>query len=1104
MAQKFTVPITVKQLASAGSDAVTVYVDQDTFSRLKVEAGGRLTWGSGASAGDVNLYRASADVLQTDDTFKTPTLFVDNIEIDTTGATTTQALVFNGVKFVPGDVAASGGASLTVSDTAPASPEVGDLWFNSSNARTYVYYDSSWVEVGASGGVATLDDIGNVTAPSPSNGDLIQWNGTAWVNVASSTVGATNLDGLTDVTITSATNGQILVYNGTNWVNTVRPSNEPMGHENKDDSVISFNEGTRTFSIAPASTSYTVWCAGKRFVKTGTETVEIPDTSGLYYIYFSSSGVLSYRTSYFVWDTDAPTAYIYWNEVDNKAYFFADERHGITLDWATHEYLHRTRGAAIANGFGVSNYSIDGNGSSDTHAKFDLAGGTFFDEDLQVDIVHSNTPTANTWEQVLEGNAEIPVFYRTNNHWKKDTATEFAFKQGTSRPQYNLFSSPNWSTVDIANNKFAISWIIATNNLNEPVIAIMGQDEYLTIGEAEAAAWEDLNLDGFPIVEFRPLHKVVFQGTDSFTNSVNAAIRGIYDLRRVSSNGSAIPSTPVSDHGSMTGLADDDHTQYLTDARHNALDHSTAMASVVLDDIYDVNTSGASAGDVLTYNGSIWTAASAASGGSTVTASTTPPSSPESGSIWFDSSTAKTYVYYDSFWVEIGGTSGGAKMYVSETAPSTPLEGQLWFKSDTAQTFAYYDSFWVEVGAAGMAAIAADAAPASPVTGQLWFNSSTGGTYVYYDSAWIEVGAVAANTVFNLVDAKGDLLLGTADNTLARQAVGTNGQLLQANSSATNGVEWITPTYAPAAGPTFTGTVVLPSTTSIGTVTSTEIGYVDGVTSAIQTQLDSKAPLAGPTFTGTVVLPSTTSIGTITSTELGYVDGVTSAIQTQLNAKAPTASPTFTGDVAGPGRITATNASGNVWLGDWTGGSAYRGVGTNNTFLLLGHATDTNSYLINNTGGISLRTAGLDRINASSTGWVTTPYNPSFSSYNVNAASAGQDLVFATTTVNAGSCYNTSNGRFTAPIAGSYWFAYNCLQQNGNTGEYRHALYKNGGGVGGLRFIFFKDAAGWQSTYAYGVIYLAANDYVTLRYESGAGVMYTDGNYSNFSGYLIG
>ena len=51
-------------------------------------------------------------------------------------------------------------------------------------------------------------------------------------------------------------------------------------------------------------------------------------------------------------------------------------------------------------------------------------------------------------------------------------------------------------------------------------------------------------------------------------------------------------------------------------------------------------------------------------------------------------------------------------------------------------------------------------------------------------------------------------------------------------------------------------------------------------------QLASKANLDSPTFSGTVTLPSTTSIGNVSSTEIGYVDGVTSAIQTQLNAKA--------------------------------------------------------------------------------------------------------------------------------------------------------------------------------------------------------------------------
>jgi hypothetical protein len=114
---------------------------------------------------------------------------------------------------------------------------------------------------------------------------------------------------------------------------------------------------------------------------------------------------------------------------------------------------------------------------------------------------------------------------------------------------------------------------------------------------------------------------------------------------------------------------------------------------------------------------------------------------------------------------------------------------------------------------------------------------------------------------------------------------------------------------AATSNPTFDGTVVLPTTTSIGDVSSTEIGYLNGVTSGIQGQLDTKlssatasstyAPLNAPTFSGNVSLPNTTTIGDVSSTELGYVNGVTSAIQTQLDAKAPIANPTFTGTVSG-------------------------------------------------------------------------------------------------------------------------------------------------------------------------------------------------------------
>jgi hypothetical protein len=58
-----------------------------------------------------------------------------------------------------------------------------------------------------------------------------------------------------------------------------------------------------------------------------------------------------------------------------------------------------------------------------------------------------------------------------------------------------------------------------------------------------------------------------------------------------------------------------------------------------------------------------------------------------------------------------------------------------------------------------------------------------------------------------------------------------------------------------------------------------------------------KANVASPTFTGNVVLPSTTSVGAVTGTEISYLAGVSSMVQTQLNAKAVVASPTFSGSM---------------------------------------------------------------------------------------------------------------------------------------------------------------------------------------------------------------
>ena len=60
---------------------------------------------------------------------------------------------------------------------------------------------------------------------------------------------------------------------------------------------------------------------------------------------------------------------------------------------------------------------------------------------------------------------------------------------------------------------------------------------------------------------------------------------------------------------------------------------------------------------------------------------------------------------------------------------------------------------------------------------------------------------------------------------------------------------------------------------------SINLVFENGLSVSASNVYDTVAPIANPTFTGTVVLPSTTSIGTVSAAEISYVDGVTSSIQ---------------------------------------------------------------------------------------------------------------------------------------------------------------------------------------------------------------------------------
>ena len=324
--------------------------------------------------------------------------------------------------------------------------------------------------------------------------------------------------------------------------------------------------------------------------------------------------------------------------------------------------------------------------------------------------------------------------------------------------------------------------------------------------------------------------------------------------------------------------------------------------------------------------------------------------------------------------------------------PSSPVEGEIYYNTTSDTVKVYANGAWASIGSGGAAAV--DGLTDVTISGVIADNE-----VLAYDTAtsqWInqtaaEAGLATTTNLDNYQPLDGDLtsIAGLAGTSGFLVKGGANSYSLDTTTYVTSAAvaglaplaspeftgtplattatagdnstkiattAFVATSFALLSGPTFTGTVTLPATTSIGNVLSTEIGYLDGVTSAIQTQLDSKPTLTageisdavipdtiarvndmsnattgyipistkgvadgvasldgsgkvpstqlnltsyatlsgGATFTGTIILPSTTTIGGVTDVEIGYLDGVTSSIQTQLGNLLSTATAAAT------------------------------------------------------------------------------------------------------------------------------------------------------------------------------------------------------------------
>jgi hypothetical protein len=145
--------------------------------------------------------------------------------------------------------------------------------------------------------------------------------------------------------------------------------------------------------------------------------------------------------------------------------------------------------------------------------------------------------------------------------------------------------------------------------------------------------------------------------------------------------------------------------------------------------------------------------------------------------------------------------------------PNSPTLNQVYTVGGTSWT--YDGEKWLVssaglVGPAGPSTVVvADTVPTATVPGTLWYNSTNGKTYAYYtdstSSQWVEVGN--ADPTFNTLTTKGDIVT-RSSSAISRLGVGTNNQVLVADSTQTTGMKWGT---SPAVTTSSTRSTDIPS-----------------------------------------------------------------------------------------------------------------------------------------------------------------------------------------------------------------------------------------------------------------------------------------------------
>lgn len=217
---------------------------------------------------------------------------------------------------------------------------------------------------------------------------------------------------------------------------------------------------------------------------------------------------------------------------------------------------------------------------------------------------------------------------------------------------------------------------------------------------------------------------------------------------------------------------------------------------------------------------------------------------------------------------------------------------------------------------------------------------------------------------------KGDIY--TYSTTDARLPVGTNGQVLSADSGEVTGLKWVTPT-------TGSGTVNSGTQYRLAyyATTGTAVSEAGAITASRALVSDANGV---PTHS------------TVTTTELGYVSGVTSSIQTQLNAK-------------GAGTVTSVSSANGALT-----------VATGTTTPLL---TVNSAPILTTARTIGTITGDATSAGSSFDGSANNTNALTLATVNANVGSFGSATSAGTFTVNAKGLITAASSTTITPAVGS-------------------------------------------------------------------------------------